>query len=247
MAGFSPCRAAVTAGVACDGDLDVCERFPAGLSSQRLLALYDSDVAGQVVCDVSVRERMSGRNQRATETVRIALRRCRPASVAGSRASGRNGTTAPPCSDCPAALRAAQAPPPSTLESSGKRSALRCLAVSDGTRSGVSRRCLCRNGGSSRRGTAQPDGLDGFVCLTLCISCPSGQLTWARAATSGQAHRLPDVVPGRSPPCGCDCACDGDSQGTHLGDARETAATLTTSAGAARVSGPVRPVDADRW
>jgi hypothetical protein len=133
MLGFGntrPGRTAVTASVACDGDLDVCERFPASLCRQALLTIRYADVAGQVICDVSVSERMPGRSQRATETIRISLRRCRPATVAASRASGRNGTTAPPCSDCPAALRAAQAPPRSTAESSSRRSASRCVAAS---------------------------------------------------------------------------------------------------------------------
>jgi hypothetical protein len=47
---------------------------------------------------------MQGRNQRAPKTMRIALPRRRPGTVAGSREPGRNGTTAPPHSDCPTAL-----------------------------------------------------------------------------------------------------------------------------------------------
>ena len=250
MLGFGntrPGRTAVTAGVACDGDLDVCELFPASLCRQAPLTLRYADVGGQVICDVSVGERMPGRNQRATETIRVTFRRCRPATVAASRASGRNGTTAPPCSDCPAALRAAQAPPRSTAESSGRRSASRCLAASGATRSGVSRRSLCRNGSSSGRGTAGPDGLDRFLCLALRISCLSGQPAWARAATSASRIACRTQLRTASRRASAIAPSTGDSQGRIPGDARETAATRRTSAGAARVGGAVRLADADRW
>jgi hypothetical protein len=89
-------RSALTAGAACDGDVDVCERNPAGLYRNALLALYDADVAGQVVCVVTVSERMQGRSQRATKTMRTAPGRCQPGMVAGSRPSGRNTTTRTP-------------------------------------------------------------------------------------------------------------------------------------------------------
>jgi hypothetical protein len=250
MLGFGntrPGRTAVTAGVACDGDLDVCERFRASLCRQALLTLRYADAAGQVIGDVSVSNRMPGRNQRAAVTIRITLRRCRPATVAASRASGRNGTKAPPCSDRPAALRAAQAPPRSTPESSGRRSGSRCLAASGAIRSGVSRRSLCRNGSSSGRSTARPDGLDRFLCLALRISCLSGQPAWARAANSASRIACRTQLRTASRRASLIAPATGDSQGKIPGDACETAATRTTPAGAARVSGPVHLADADRW
>jgi hypothetical protein len=219
---------------------------PAGLFRQALLTPNDADVAGQVVC-FSVSERMQGRNQRATKAIRSTLRRCQPATVAGSRASGRNGATAPHCSDCPAALRAAQPLPRSIAESSGKRSALRCLAASGVTRSGVSRRSLCRNGSSFARDTAQPDGLDRFLSLALRISCLSGQPAWARATTSAMriASRTQlQAAPQRGAAIAPATRITRQWILTH---AREIVASRTTWTGAARVSGPVRPADADRW
>jgi hypothetical protein len=246
MLGFGntrPGRTAVTAGVAYEGDLDVCERFLASLCWQALLTLRYADVAGQVICDVSVSERMPGRNHRAIEPIRITLGRCRPATVAASRVSGRNGTTAPPCSDCPATFRVAQAPPRSTAESIGKR----CVAASGATRSGVSRRSVCRKDSSSRRGTARPDGLDRFLCLAFRISCLSGQPARARAATSASRIACRTQLRTASRPPSAIAPATGDSQGRIPGNTRETAVTRTTPARAARVSGPVRLADADRW
>lgn len=258
MLGFGNTRpgcSAVTAGVACDGDLDVCERFPASLCRQALLTLRYADVTGQVICDVSVSERMPGRNQRATETIRITLRRCRTATVAASRASRRNGTTAPPCSDCPAALRVAQAPPRSTAESSGRRSASRRLAASAATRSGVSRRSPCRNGSSSGRCNGSSSGR-----VLRGLTAPADSSAWRCASHACQASRH-GPAPRRQPAASRAGHSSGPPRAVprrlrrRRGTAREEFVvmparlrpTRRTCAGAARVSGPVRLADADRW
>jgi hypothetical protein len=208
---------ALTASADSHRGLDVCHRYAAGHSMQPLTG-NDADVTEQVVCDVSVSERMQGRNQRATKTIRVTLRRCRLATVAGSRASSPNAVTAPPCSGSPAALRAAMASPRSIAESSRKRSALRCLTASAATRSGVSRRSLCPDGSSFANGAAQPAGLDRFL--------------WTPRHGISQAQRRPDGARGeRTAPCLCDCAGVGDDREKIRRDARETAPTRTTSAG----------------
>lgn len=179
-------RAVVTARAACDRELDVCDRYAAGLYRQALLTLNDADVAEQSVCDVSVSERRQGPHQRAMETMRIILWRWQPASVAQSWATGRNGTTAHLRSDCPPALRAARELPQFSAETSGKRPALSCSAASGAARSGVSRRSLCQNGSSFASGTAQAGNLSRFLCPARHSSCRSGQPARARATASAR-------------------------------------------------------------
>ena len=202
---------------------NVCERFPASLCRQALLTLRYADVTGQVICDVSVSERvMPGGMERATETIRITLRRCRTATVAASRASRRNGTTAPPCSDCPAALRVAQAPPRSTAEK--QRQALR-LAPPRGLGRHQVRgepaipvpewQLLWGVMAAPLESTAGPHGPGRFLCLALRISCLSGQPGMGLRRDVSQPRRVLGIAPDRLAPSLGDCAGDGEQPGKN--------------------------------
>ncbi len=80
-------------------------------------------------------------------------------------------------------------------------------------------------------GNARP----GWAAVTPGAAC-DGDLDVRERCPAGlcrRAYRRPDGARGdRAAPCLCDCAGDEDTGGTDPRDARETAATRTTSAGA---------------
>jgi hypothetical protein len=159
-------------------------------------------------------------------------RRCRPGMVAESRASGRNSTTRTPVQRPPGSFGGC--PGPDAVHCGKRRQALG-LALPHG---------LGRDQVRCEPAIPVPEWQ--LFCERYCAACQPRQIPPAPYHCISQAHRRPEGARSdRIAPCRCDAPTTRITRERSLVMAPRRLVTLSSSAGAQRVSGTIRPADAD--